>query len=227
MRSPWEKQIRYRNVVSTGSLIVGPLLLSIGDSFHPAESLDPDLQVAIIAGSSSLWYGAHLMIFLGLLAFIPGIIAIGDLVSEKRPGLGFIVRNMMLIGAAAFSAVLVFEMLLGRFVAEGAGPEQATKLLEAFATPGILGIVLPIIIVALFGGVWLMTWALFVTQPGYRWPASLLSVGVFLILIEIFSGEVLFSQVGNVALLVGGIGFALKIHRHSQDSQATQRRQNQ
>lgn len=196
-------------------------MLSTGDAFHPAESLDPALQVAIISENTSRWYGSHLMIFLGLLAFFPGMIAVSELVSEKRPALGYFARNLMLIGAGAFSAIFVFEMLIGRYVAEGATGENATELLETFASPWMLGILLPIGVIALFGGVWLMTLTFIVSEPQYRWPASLLGIGVLLILVEILSARVIFSQAGNIALLIGGIGFAIKILRRSRSSPAT------
>ena len=133
------------------------------------------------------------------------------LVSKQWPVRGYFVRNMLLIGTGAFSAVFVFEMLIGRYIAQGAGPENAIEFLETFASPLMLGIIFPIGAIAFFGGVWLMAIPFIRSEPHYRWPAALLAVGATLILAEILSAMVILSQTGNFAILLGSIGFARQI----------------
>ena len=75
---------RYRTVIGATSLIMGPALMSVGDLFHPPESWAAAAQVAILAESASRWYVAHLLLFLGMLLFIPGILALTSVVSSRR-----------------------------------------------------------------------------------------------------------------------------------------------
>ena len=74
---------RYRKAIAAASLVVGPLLMSVGDLLHPEERWDAAGQAAIIFEQSSRWYVAHLLLFIGLLLFIPGILALTRLTSGK------------------------------------------------------------------------------------------------------------------------------------------------
>ena len=87
---------RYRKAIAAASLVVGPLLMSVGDLLHPEERWDAAGQAAIIIEQSSRWYVAHLLLFIGLLLFIPGILALARLTSEQRPTAGYAVRVLPL-----------------------------------------------------------------------------------------------------------------------------------
>ncbi|HJQ66541.1 MAG TPA: hypothetical protein VJ816_09205, partial [Gemmatimonadales bacterium] len=88
----------------------------------------------------------------------------------------------------------------------------AVALLQLFWSPQIFMALLPGLL-AFFVGT-----ALFVTtlaaRPGpYRWPALGFGLGAALILGEIVLAEVLLSQIGNVVILMAGIGFARRLLR--------------
>src|SRR5262245_46318368 len=87
--------------------------MSIGDLMHPPERWDPTAQIAIIAGAATRWYAAHLLLFIGMLLFVPGLLALTNLAASKRPVAGYAARLLMLASVGALSAVFVSEMLLG------------------------------------------------------------------------------------------------------------------
>ena len=101
---------RYRKAIAAASLVVGPLLMSVGDLLHPEERWDAAWQAAIIFEQSSRWYVAHLLLFIGLLLFIPGILALTRLTSEQRPTAGYAGQILLMIGTGAFCAVFVCEI---------------------------------------------------------------------------------------------------------------------
>lgn len=82
----------YRMVVAAASLVLGPLLMSGGDLIHPKEKMDAADQAAVIIEHASRWYAAHLLLFIGLLVFIPGILAPTSLTAERRPAAGAAAR---------------------------------------------------------------------------------------------------------------------------------------
>jgi hypothetical protein len=43
-----------------------------GNLMHPAESSDISEQTAIIVDHAKRWYPAHLVLFVGIVLFIPG-----------------------------------------------------------------------------------------------------------------------------------------------------------
>jgi hypothetical protein len=198
---------RYRTAIGAASLIVGPAMMSVGDLIHPPERWDPAAQVAIVAESASRWYGAHLLLFLGMLLFVPGILALTELAADRKPAAGYAARLLLLVSVGALSAVFVFEMLLGRFIVTGADPSTAVSLLQTFQAGGIFGALGPGLI-AFFIGTALVVVPLLSTASPLRWPAIALALGALLIMGEIILAEVLLSQMGNILILVAGSGFA-------------------
>ena len=198
---------RYHSLVGAASLVVGPTLMSVGDLLHPAESWDPVAQSAIVAAAASRWYAAHLLLFIGMLLFVPGILALTAVVVERRPALGYAARVLMLAAVGALSAVFGFEMLLGRVVAAGAEPSTAVTLLETFMGPTIFPALLPGLL-AFFVGTGLAVVPLASSPGPLRWPALVFALGAALILAEIISAQVILSQVGNLLCLAGGVSFA-------------------
>ena len=189
------------------SLVVGPALMSLGDLFHPAESADAAVQVAIVAASASRWYAAHLLLFVGMLLFVPGILALTRLAMERRPAAGRAARFLMLVSVGALSAVFVFEMLLGRFLSDGADPATAVALLETFRSSEVFLALVPGLL-AFFVGTALFVASLVYPAGPFRWPALGFALGALLILGEIILSEVLLSQIGNVVILFAGAAFA-------------------
>jgi len=62
---------RAERITAALSLLIGPLLMSIGDLLHPEERMLPDDQIAIVAEHASRWYTAHLLLFIGMLLLVP------------------------------------------------------------------------------------------------------------------------------------------------------------
>jgi hypothetical protein len=204
---------RYHTLIGAASLIVGPTLMSVGDLLHPPESWDPVAQAAIVAASASRWYAAHLLLFIGMLLFVPGILAVTAIVSERRPAFGYAARVLMLAAVGALSAVFGFEMLLGR-VAAVAGQPAAVTVLETFMGPTIFPALAPGLL-AFFVGTGLAVAPLVSSAGPLRVPALVFALGTALILAEIISAEVLLSQIGNVLCLAGGVGFARVLVREA------------
>jgi hypothetical protein len=179
---------------------------------HPHESWDPAAQVAIVADSASRWYVAHLLLFVGMLVFVPGILALSEVVAKRRPAAGYAARVLLVVSVGALSAVFVCEMLLGRFVSQGADQAAALLLFETFQSGAILGALMPGLL-AFFIGTALFVTPLASTTGPLRWPALCFALGAILIMGEIILAKVLLSQIGNILILVAGIAFALLLLR--------------
>jgi hypothetical protein len=192
----------YRTLVAAASLFTGPLLMSIGDLLHPEERMDPAEQMAILVGEASRWYTAHLLLFIGMMLFIPGLLALSAITGARKPAAGYVSRILILVGAAAISSVFVGEMLVGRFVLNGAEPAAATDLLESMFSGPMLAAVGPAML-AFFVGTAVFAVPLIRAGGGLRWAAGAILIGVLLILAEILSAQVLLSQIGNVLAFLG------------------------
>jgi len=192
----------YRTLVAAASLVAGPLLMTIGDLLHPEERMAPVEQIAILVDDASRWYLAHLLLFAGMMVFIPGLLALAALTAARQPAVGYMARILMLVGVAAFTSVFVGEMLVGRFVLDGADSAAAAALLGSMFSGPILAAVGPAML-AFFVGTVAFAVPLMRIGGTLRWAAALILVGTLFILAEILSAQVLLSQIGNVLALCG------------------------
>ena len=202
----------YRTLIAAASLIAGPLLMTIGDLFHPEERMDTAEQIAILVTHASRWYAAHLLLFIGMLVAIPGLLALTDLTAQRKPAAGYMARILVLIGVAAFAAIFVGEMLIGRFVTDGANPAAATDLLDSMFSGPMVAAVMPAAL-AFFVGTAVFAIQLVRAGGKLRLIAALYSIGALLIFAEILSAQVVLSQIGNFLIFCGGAAAARLILR--------------
>lgn len=192
----------FRTLVAAASLITGPLLMAIGDLLHPEERMAPPEQIAILVDHASRWYTAHLLLFVGIILFIPGLLALSALTGARRPAVGYAARILILMGTAAFASIFVGEMLVGRFVLDGATPAAATDLLESMFSGPILAAVGPAML-AFFAGTAAFAIPLMRTGGRIGWAAAIILLGVLLVLAEILTAQVILSQIGNILAFCG------------------------
>jgi hypothetical protein len=187
------------------SLAVGPLVMAVGDLLHPKETADISGQAAIIVEQATRWYLAHLLLFLGLVLFVPGLLILTDLAAARRPRVGYAARVLVVIGLAGISAVFVAEMLAGRLGSLGVAATE--ELLDTMFSGPIAGPMMPVTL-AFFVGAAVFALPLIAGSGPLRWPAVVLLVGTLLILAEILSSQVLLSQIGYFLVWGGSVGFA-------------------
>jgi hypothetical protein len=202
----------YRTPISAISLVAGPLIMSIGDLLHPEERMAPLEQMTILVADASRWYTAHLLLFIGMMLFIPGLLALSALTGARRPAVGYAARILVLIGTAAISSVFVGEMLIGRFVLDGADPAAATDLLESMFSGPMLAAVGPAML-AFFVGTAAFAIPLMRAGGSVGVAAATILVGALFILAEILSAQVVLSQIGNVLVFFGSAAVAWSIIR--------------
>jgi hypothetical protein len=187
------------------SLAVGPLIMAVGDLLHPKETSDIGQQAAIVAAQATRWYLAHLLLFIGLVVFVPGLLTLADLAAARRPRVGYAARVLLVIGVGGSAAIFVAEMLAGRFGSLGVAATQ--EFLDTMFSGPIAGPMLPVAL-ALFVGAAVFAVPLIASGGPLRWPAVVLLVGTLLVLAEILSSQVLLSQIGNLLIWAGSITFA-------------------
>jgi hypothetical protein len=192
----------YRTLIAAASLVVGPLLMAIGDLMHPQERMAPAEQIAILVDHASRWYTAHLLLFAGMMLFVPGLLALAALTEARKPAVGYAARILVMVGTAAVASIFGAEMRVGRFVLDGADPATATDLLESMFSGPLLAAVGPAML-AFFVGTAAFAIPLMRTGSRVGWPAANILLGVLLILAEILSAQVILSQIGNILAFCG------------------------
>jgi hypothetical protein len=177
--------------------------MTIGDLIHPQERMDASEQIAILVNDASRWYASHLLLFLGIIVAIPGMLALAGLTERRKPAVGYAARILVLIGTAALAAIFVAEMLIGRFVTDGAEAAIATDLWNSMFSGPMVAAVMPTTL-AFFVGIVLFAIPLIQAGGALRHMAALYVIGSLSILAEILSAQVILSQIGNALILCGG-----------------------
>jgi len=195
----------YQTVIGAASLAVGPLVMAVGNLLHPKESSDLGRQAAIIAEQATRWYLAHLLLFIGLVVFVPGLLALTGLAAARRPRVGYAARVLLVIGVAGSAAIFAAEMLAGRFGSLGAAATE--EFLNTMFSAPVAAPLIPVAL-ALFVGAAVVTAPLIAGGGPLRWPAVAFLVGMLLVLAEVISSQVLLSQIGGFLIWGGGAAFA-------------------
>ena len=207
---------RAERITTCVSLIVGPLLMSVGDLLHPEERMSPVDQIAIVVDHASSWYTAHLLLFVGILLFIPGFIGLTTLTAMLKPGIGYAARILMLIGTAGFASIISGEMLASRLVLDGVGNAAPISLwTNLFMGP--VAIAVGPAILAFFIGTIMATMPLIRGSKRLRWPVALILIGALFVLAEILTARVVLSRIGNIVVLCGSAATAWLIARAGTD----------
>ena len=121
--------------------------------------------------------------------------------------MGYAARILVLIGTAAISSVFVGEMLIGRFVLDGADPAAATQLLESMFSGPMLAAVGPAML-AFFVGTAVFAFPLMRSGGSLGRAAATILIGALFVLAEILSAQVVLSQIGNVLVFLGSAAIA-------------------
>jgi hypothetical protein len=214
--TPLDAARRAERVTTATSLVLGPLLMSIGDLLHPEERMLPAEQIAIVVDHASRWYTAHLLLYVGMLLFIPGFLALSTLTARLKPVQGYVARILMMIGTAGFASIITGEMLASRLVLDGVGNAAPISLwTNLFMGP--VGAVVGPALIAFFVGTFMFAIPLLRGSERLRRPVALIVIGALFVLAEILTARVLFSQIGNVVVLFGSAEAAWLIARDPTD----------
>ena len=207
---------RAENVTTSVSLVVGPLVMSIGDLLHPEERMVPAEQIAIVVNHALRWYTAHLLLFFGMLLFIPGFLGLTALTAMLKPVLGYAARILMMIGTAGFASIITGEMLASRLVLDGVGNAATISLWTNLFLGPVVAAVGPALL-AFFVGTFMFAIPLLRGSERLRRPVALILIGALFVLAEILTARVVFSQIGNIVVLCGSAEAAWLITRAGSD----------
>jgi hypothetical protein len=214
--SPLAPVAKAQKVTTTVSLVVGPLLMSIGDLLHPEERMLPAEQIAIVVDHASRWYTAHLLLYVGMLLFIPGFLGLSTLTAMLKPVQGHVARILLMIGTAGFASIITGEMLASRLVLDGVGNAAPISLWTNLFMGPVVAAVGPALL-AFFVGTFMFALPLLRGSERLRRPVALIVLGALFVLAEILTARVLFSQIGNVVVLFGSVEAAWLIARDPTD----------
>lgn len=206
------KEAEHSTKAATGvCLIAAPVLLLVGQLFHPTDSTDPAEQLTVVADNLGRWYAAHVVQLIAFILFMPAVLGLAHLTQARRPGLATIGSRLVLTGVA-FIAALIGADGVGAYIVADVSPDSAVSaaIFEGFMESSAM---LPLYAGSLLFGIGLVVVSVGLHRSGVvpRWSAVALGGGGALIDIGYSAGVQVVVWGGVVLILVGmaAIGYGL------------------
>jgi hypothetical protein len=193
---------RLRKTATGVCLIVAPLGLLVGLLLHPAESMDPEKQLGIIAADPGRWSMAHYIIAASAVVLAGAVLGLAHLLHERRAGQAIIGGAMGVIGATTLCAIAfgeaTFAAQLGRVGSNGAVRDAFSAVMTSPATYVIL-------LGALMGplGSMVLGSGIFQSDVAPRWAGGALMLGGLCFAVGAPLGIVPLMTIGSAFQLLG------------------------
>jgi hypothetical protein len=215
--------IRLYRLGTAAALIVAPSLFLIDNLIHPKEVARHNEveQVLLIADDYARWQLAHVIGFLGILAFAPAVLGLAFLVRRRQPGYGLVAGALALAGLLGLAAVITIDGFAWGIAGELAtnsplGPDSAAEVLSDLQGSEWS---LPYYLVPLGFIVGMVMLATGVARQGAvpGWAGGLLVLAVLMVGTETAIVSNAYFITGAVVFLAAGIAVALPLLRMSDE----------
>ncbi len=200
-------------IITGISLIAAPLLFTLGNAIHPAESKDGATQLRIVAENGARWNLAHAFILVAVALFIPATFGILGLLHGKGFGIGIAGGATMAVGLVFFGALVGVDALASSAFATLPANQQAALApgMQALIDAKGAAALVYIGIVGFSLGLLLLAAALFVSRAAPRWTSGAIALAVAVMLAGLDNVKII--AVGAAILLIGFGALGLTIVR--------------
>jgi hypothetical protein len=197
----------YRTATAA-ALIVGPALLLIDNLIHPEELPrgNEAEQLAAIADAPARWQLAHLIGFLGIVAFAAAIAGLAYLVRRSRPRLGLAGGALGIAGLLALAFALALDGYTWGTIGEVYGREGVDQATLATALDELQNSAWSL---PYYGLIALWVAGMLILAVGFTpvlgWPpATLLGIGTILVAFEGLVADNAYFIASSAVFLAGG-----------------------
>jgi hypothetical protein len=190
------------------AMILAPLLGLASAIASPPLKSSAGAKLAEIARHQDRWYLYALLITISSWLFVPAVLGLIGLVSERAPRLSLIGGGLALLGVLVAIGDATVELMYWQMGAAGADRAQMAALADRYENAA--GSSLPFAVggLALIAGLVLLAIALWRTGAAPAWAAAGIPVGVVLNIVAFSSSSGALVIASNVVLLatLGWIG---------------------
>jgi hypothetical protein len=154
--------VHFRRIVAGVSLMAAPLILLVGALAHPQGKDSAIAHLAVVAESPDRYYVAHAILLGGLALFLPAVLGIMHLLTERATALGHIGGGLAMVGLFGATAIVAVDgIAISQMGQPQANVEEMAALLDRIKeSPGLRAIAVLGAVSFLFGmlilayGVW-------------------------------------------------------------------------
>ena len=206
----------FRKMVAGLCMMLAPLLVLVGEIFHPEIKSDAAEQFGVVAANADEWAMAHVFLFAGAVLAVPAVLGLMHMLRERQVAFGHVGGGMAMVGLMAVAGVIGIEMTLWQ-MAEGSRAEMVA-LLERMTDA--TAIVVPFFVLSLFTGLGLavLGMGLYRARAVQSWMAGCVAAAGILFVVEALSYTSVFGVVAAALLTVGLGSIGWMVWRESDDA---------
>ena len=210
----------FQRSVIGASMIVAPLVFIAAELLHAHFETEPSAYLDAIAANPDRWYGAHMLVLLGLALMLPAIVGVALIVRSSDPRLGTGSVSLAILGTVALAALVGMELVAWQLAQSEIARAEMIALWENTAENEAI---FPLVIVALLLPVgWLLVGVgLYRGRAVSRWSAVLIGLAQLVGFASELAGATKWIAVtAQVAFAVGLIPIGLRV-LHAAESGST------
>ncbi len=203
----------FRRRLAGAAMVVAPLVFVVAEVLHARFQSDAAKQLDAIAADTGRWYAAHALVLAGLVLALPAFVGVVHLLEQKRPLLGNLGLVAFVPGLVALAAVVGMELVAWQMAQADRDRTEMISLWESTAENA--GIVPLILVASLFPIAWLLAGiGLYVARLVPTWSAALVGLSQLVGFIgELSGGPKLLAIAAQVAFAVGLIPIGIRVLR--------------
>ncbi|HLG08153.1 MAG TPA: hypothetical protein VI409_05730 [Gaiellaceae bacterium] len=209
---------RFRRTVAGSAMIAAPLVFVVAEILHARFESDAARQLDAIAADTGRWYAAHALLLTSLVLALPAFFGLVHLLEQKRPLLGNLGLIAFVPGLVALAAVVGVELVAWQMAQPDRDRAEMISLWESTAENA--GIVPLILVVLLFPIAWLLAGiGLYAARLVPTWSAALVGLAQLVGFSgELSGGPKWLAVAAQVAFAIGLIPIGVRILRQSDAS---------
>jgi hypothetical protein len=200
------------------AMIAAPLVSIVAEVLHARLRTDAGKQIEAIAANTGRWYAAHVLVLVALILFLPAFAGVVHGLEQKRPLLGNLGLVAFVPGMVALAALVGMELVAWQMAQPDRERAEMVSLFEG--TSENAGIVPVILVALLFPIAWLLVGiGLYVARLVPTWSAALVGLSQLVGFIsELSGGPKWLAVAAQIAFAIGLIPIGLRVLRLSDAS---------
>ena len=197
--------------IAGACLIAAPAVLLVGALVHPQVGHDASAHLAVAAQSPGRYYAAHAIILVGLVLFLPALLALVHPLRGTATALGLVGCALAIIGLFGATAVVAVDgIAVSQMAQPEANAEEMAALLERIKASSGLRAIAIIGALSFLSGVLLLAFGYWRYRAASHWMAAGLAAAAITFFVgQVTDNRTVFAAAFAIYLLVlGPLGWA-------------------
>jgi len=120
----------FRRQVAGAAMLVAPPVLVVAEVLHARFETDAAKQLTAVADNTGRWYAAHALILISLALAVPAFLGLVHLLGRGQAALGHLGLVAFVPGLVALTAIVGMELVLWQMAQPNANRDDMVALAE-------------------------------------------------------------------------------------------------